>query len=197
MIELFDRSLANPPPLMLSGQKVWLRPPQMEDWESWAALRGSSRAFLEPWEPSWPVDCLTRGAFQRRLKRHYEEWRHDIGYSLLILRCGDNTLVGGLSLTNVRRGVTQTGTLGYWCGQPHTRQGYTGEAVQLLLEHAFGALALHRIEAGCLPVNIPSKKLLVRAGFREEGYARGYLRINGKWEDHVLFGLTREEWGSR
>jgi [ribosomal protein S5]-alanine N-acetyltransferase len=193
MIDVFP----NPqpfPPLQLSGRQVWLRPPQAEDWQAWAELRAASRDFLVPWEPSWPADCLTKGAWQRRLKRQFEEWRHDLGYSLLFFRSSDNTLLGGLSLTNVRRGVAQTGTLGYWIGQPFARHGYTTDAVRALCQHAFGPLALHRIEAGCLPGNFASRKLLEKVGFKEEGYARSYLRINGKWEDHVLFGLLREEY---
>jgi len=194
MINLFENSFNQPPPLQLSGQRTWLRPPQMDDWQSWAQLRGESREFLQKWEPTWPVDCLTKASWQRRLKRQYEEWRHDMAYNLLAFRVGDNALVGGLSLTNVRRGVTQTATLGYWCGQPFARQGHMSEAVKLLLNHCFGPLALHRVEAGCLPHNIASRSLLQKVNMREEGYARGYLRINGKWEDHVLFGMTREEW---
>lgn len=194
MIDLFERSFNQPPPLQLSGIKTWLRPAHHDDWAAWAELRGQSRDFLEKWEPLWPVDALTKGAFQRRLKRQYDEWRHDLAYHLLAFRVGDNALVGGLSLTNVRRGVTQTGTLGYWCGQPFAHQGHISEAARLLLDHAFGALALHRIEAGCLPENVPSRGLLKKVGLREEGLARGYLRINGNWADHVLFGITREEW---
>lgn len=194
MINLFENSFNPPPPLQISGKKTWLRAPHHDDWQQWAELRGTSREFLQKWEPTWPVDCLTKGAWQRRLKRQYDEWRHDIAYNLLAFRVGDNALVGGLSLTNVRRGVTQTATLGYWCGQPFARQGHMSEAVKLLLDHSFGALALHRVDAGCLPANVPSRGLLQKVGMREEGYARGYLRINGNWEDHVLFGITREEW---
>lgn len=197
MISLFDNGYNQPPPLQLSGEKTWLRPPHMDDWQQWAELRAQSRDFLQKWEPTWPADCLTKGSWQRRLKRQYEEWRHDMAYNLLAFRAGDNVLVGGLSLTNVRRGVTQTATLGYWCGQPFAHQGHTSEAVRLLLDHAFGALALHRIEAGCLPDNLPSRGLLQKVGLREEGYARGYLRINGEWADHVLFGVTKEEWVKR
>lgn len=185
MIDIFSSS-PNLPEVQLSGKNVWLRPPQAEDWQAWADLRAQSREFLVPWEPSWPADCLTRSAWQRRLKRQFEEWRHDLGYSLLFFRSSDNTLMGGLSLTNVRRGVAQTGTLGYWIGQPFSRQGYSSDAVRTLCAYAFGPLALHRIEAGCLPANMASRKLLEKTGFKQEGYARSYLRINGKWEDHIL-----------
>lgn len=196
MIDLFDRASNQPPPLLLSGERTFIRPAQMDDWKDWASLRGQSRVFLQPWEPTWPDDALTRAAWQRRLRRHYDEWRNDLAYNLLAFRQEDGALVGGLSLTNVRRGVIQTGTLGYWCGQPFARQGHISAAVRLLLDHAFGALALHRVEAGCLPSNIPSRDLLRKVGLREEGLAKGYLRINGNWEDHLLFALTRNEWAT-
>jgi ribosomal-protein-alanine N-acetyltransferase len=193
MMELFSPGYAGPA-LRLTGAKVLVRPAEMEDFMVWSGLRAQSRAFLEPWEPTWPADALTRSAWQRRIKRQYEDWRHDAAYNLLVFRLGDNAVVGGLSLTNVRRGVSQTAALGYWVGQPHVRKGYISEAVSLLLTQAFGEWALHRIEAGCLPTNIASRGLLQKLGFREEGYARSYLRINGKWEDHLLFAMLREEW---
>ncbi len=82
------------------------------------------------------------------------------------------------------------GSVGYWCGQPFVRQGQTLAAVRALTVFAFRTLALHRLEAACLPSNEPSRKLLNRAGFREEGLAQAYLKINGVWRDHVLFGLV-------
>ena len=182
------------PHLQLSGRRVWLRPPEMDDWAQWAALREASRDFLVPWEPSWPIDSLTRSAWQRRLRRQYEEWHHDLGYSLLIFSAADHALLGGISLSNVRRGVSRTAAMGYWIGQPHARKGYTSEAAALLLTYAFETLSLHRIEAGCVPGNMASRSLLKKLQFREEGYARDYLRINGKWEDHVLFGMLSDEW---
>ncbi len=193
MMDIFS-NLPEIPQIQLSGSAVWLRPPEMDDWPVWADLRDRSRNFLIPWEPAWPVDSLTRSAWQRRLRRQYEEWRHDLGYSMLIFRASDHALVGGLNLSNVRRGVSQMASLGYWIGEPYARKGYMTEAVSLMLTHAFDTLSLHRIEAGCLPTNLPSRTLLKKLQFREEGYARNYLRINGNWEDHVLFGMLREEW---
>src|SRR5205085_694757 len=95
---------------------------------------------------------------------------------------------GGITLSNIRRGVAQMGSLGYWCGQPFTRQGYTLAAVRAVGDFAFRTLSLHRLEAACLPENGPSRRLLAKAGFVEEGYAAAYLKINGAWKDHVLFG---------
>ena len=121
------------------------------------------------------------------------EWREDLGYSWLLFRRGDGALLGGITLSNVRRGVAQSGSLGYWIGEPHARRGYMTEALQLLLPHAFDHIGLHRIEAACLPHNTASRGLLTKLGFVEEGYARQYLRINGSWQDHVLYGLLKGE----
>jgi ribosomal-protein-alanine N-acetyltransferase len=183
-----------PPPLKLLGERVWLRPPERGDWQEWSDLRGRSRAFLAPWEPSWPNDALGRAAFRRRIARYAMDWRTDQGYSLFICRRGDDALVGGIGLSNVRRGVAETGSLGYWIGEPHARHGYMTEALRLALDFSFLRLRLHRVEAACLPTNTPSKRLLLKIGFREEGYAREYLNIDGKWQDHVLFAMLRDEW---
>jgi RimJ/RimL family protein N-acetyltransferase len=86
----------------IAGAGVTLRVPQGDDYAEWAALRETSRAFLVPWEPSWPADDLTRGAFRRRLKRYAEDLRNDLAYAFLIFRSEDNALVGGLTLANIR-----------------------------------------------------------------------------------------------
>ena len=193
MIDIFGQGLRNAPSLNLSDGKVWLRPPLLEDWKEWAELRTQSRDFLQPWEPAWPPDSLTKPSWQRRVKRQYDEWQHDTGYALLIFSLPNQELVGGISLTQVRRGIAQTATLGYWIGEPHTRKGYMNSAISLLTRHAFESLSLHHIEAGCVPTNEPSINLLRKTGFTEEGRARQYLRINGKWEDHILFAMLRED----
>ena len=87
------------------------------------------------------------------------------------------------------KGVAESGALGYWIGQPHARRGYTLAGVKAVCRFAFQQLGLHRVEAACLPQNAPSAALLLKAGFEEEGYAKAYLKIDGDWRDHRLFGL--------
>jgi [ribosomal protein S5]-alanine N-acetyltransferase len=174
----------------LEGKRVYLRPPRHGDYRSWANLRESSREFLTPWEPRWPADSTGRAAFRRRLHAMAVEWRHDEGYGLFVFRIDDDTLLGGVNLTHVRRGVAQTASLGYWIGEPFARQGYMTDALQALLPYAFQQIGLHRIEAACLLDNEASRRLLLKLGFREEGAARQYLRINDRWQDHRLFGLV-------
>jgi ribosomal-protein-alanine N-acetyltransferase len=176
----------------IEGDGVMLRMPQMDDFEEWAALRETSRDFLTPWEPTWPVDDLTRSAFRRRIKRYAEDLRSDQGYAFLIARNSDGALVGGLTLANIRRGVAQAGSLGYWTGLPFVRQGYMTAAVRAVIPFAFASLRLHRLEAACIPSNSGSIKLLEKTGFVREGYAREYLCINGIWQDHLLYAHVND-----
>jgi ribosomal-protein-alanine N-acetyltransferase len=178
--------------LRLQGGGVRLRPHRSSDFEEWAALRSRSRSFLQPWEPTWPVDDLTRAAFRRRIKRYAEDLRSDQGYAFLIVRYSDGALVGGLTLANIRRGVAQACSLGYWMGLPFVRHGYMTAAVHAVIPFAFATLRLHRIEAACIPTNAGSIRLLEKNGFVREGYAREYLCINGVWQDHLLFARLKD-----
>ena len=175
----------------VEGDGVMLRTPQITDFDEWAALRETSRDFLTPWEPTWPDDDLTRGAFRRRIKRYTEDLRADQGYAFLILRHSDCALVGGLTLANIRRGVAQAGSLGYWMGVPFVRHGYMTAAVRAVIPFAFATLRLHRLEAACIPTNAGSIKLLEKTDFAREGYAREYLCINGTWQDHLLYARLK------
>jgi ribosomal-protein-alanine N-acetyltransferase len=175
------------------SEGVYLRPGEMRDYEAWAHLRDVSRDFLVRWEPTWPVDDLTRAAFRRRLRRHSEEIDRDEAYPFLLFREKDDALLGGLTLGQVRRGVAQAATLGYWMGEPFAGKGYMAQAVRAAVGFAFATLRLHRIEAACLPHNAASVQLLEGVGFTREGYARAYLRINGSWQDHVLFALVETD----
>ena len=175
--------------LMLGGEGVKLRPPRITDHPAWSELRMRSREFLQPWEPTWPSDDLTRSAFRRRLAAYSRDIDLDQAYPLFIFRAKDEALVGGITLSNVRRGVAQMASVGYWIGQPHARKGHMLAAVKAIAPFAFQRLGLHRLEAACIPENNPSRELLLKTGFRLEGEARAYLKINGVWRDHLLFGM--------
>jgi ribosomal-protein-alanine N-acetyltransferase len=184
-------NFADPLP-SVAGEGVLLRIPQAPDYADWTALREGSRDFLTPWEPTWPADDLSRSAFRRRIRRYSEDLRTDQGYAFLIIRSSDNTLVGGLTLANIRRGVAQAGSIGYWMGRPFVRQGYMTAAVRAIIPFAFASLRLHRLEAACIPTNAGSIGLLEKTGFVREGYAREYLCINGMWQDHLLYGRLKD-----
>ena len=135
---------------------------------------------------------MTRTAFRRRLRRNLQEITNDEAYPFLIFR-DDDTLVGGLTLGQVKRGVAQSATLGYWMGVPYAGKGFMSRAVRAMTGYAFTSLHLHRIEAACLPHNEASIRLLERVGFKREGFARAYLRINGLWQDHLLYALLETD----
>lgn len=182
---------------VLQGRGVWLRPPQLSDYLQWAELRALSRAHLTPWEPAWPRDDLTKSAYRRRLKHYHREAREDLGYAFLLFQSETDKLIGGVTLSNVRRGVTQSAMLGYWVGLPFARRGLMSAAVRALLPHAFETLRLHRIEAAVQPTNAASVGVLRRIGFTEEGRLRRYLKINGVWQDHLMFAMLAEDWMTR
>jgi [ribosomal protein S5]-alanine N-acetyltransferase len=179
--------------LRLEAQGMYLRAPTKGDYKAWADLREISRDWLVPWEPQWRVDELSRACYYWRL----QGWQHDAKLGLaapfFIFRSSDNALVGGINISNIRRGVAQDCTIGYWVGKPFARQGYTRGAVRAVVTHAFQTMGLHRVQAACIPSNFRSRGLLESLGFREEGYVRGYLRINDMWQDHVLYGKLADE----
>ena len=179
--------------LSVRGQGVWLRAPAMADYAQWAELRALSRDHLRPWEPQWARDELTRSAFRRRLRHYAREARDDHGYAFLIFRSADHLLVGGLTVSNVRRGVSQSASLGYWLGLPFVGRGHMTSAVRAATRFCFEDLGLHRVEAACLPVNTPSIRVLQRSGFTQEGLARRYLKINCVWQDHLLFACLIDD----
>ena len=173
--------------LRLEGNGIRLRPARMSDYAAWAALRGQSKAYLQPWEPAWPDDDLTRGSFKRRLSAYAYDLDRHLSYPLLIFRESDFALVGGITLGQVRRGVIQSATVGYWIGQPFAGNGYATAAVEAVVSFAFDRLGLHRVEAACVPENRASQRVLTKQKFEFEGCASSYLRINGVWRDHMLF----------
>jgi [ribosomal protein S5]-alanine N-acetyltransferase len=177
----------------IAGVGVVLRAPQMSDFAEWTALREASRAFLTPWEPTWPADDLSRASFRRRIKRYSEDQRSDLAYAFFVFRKHDDVLVGGLTLANIRRGCAQAGSLGYWMGVTHARQGYMTAAVNAMIPFSFATLKLHRIEAACIPANAASVRLLEKTGFKREGFARQYLCIDGIWQDHLLYARLKDD----
>lgn len=178
---------------LIRTPNLYLRAPQASDHAAWAVLRMESRDFLTPWEPTWNEDDLTRTSFRLRAKRAAREISTDEAYSLFIFETGTETLLGGLTLGLIRRGVAQACTLGYWMGRRHSGRGHMTEAVRGAVRFAFSDLALHRVEAACLPSNEPSRRLLERVGFQHEGLARAYLKINGNWADHLLYAALSSD----
>ncbi|MCL5778792.1 GNAT family N-acetyltransferase [Limibaculum sp. FT325] len=189
---MFLRRARNRPPEIGTG-RLLLRPPRMGDYEGWARLRRESRAFLQPWEPAWARDHLTSRSFRNRVIWAERAIRLGEALPLMLFRIEDGAILGGLTLSNIRREPAQAGTLGYWIGAPYARAGYMTEALAALREHAFGEMDLSRLEAACLPDNLPSRKLLERCQFKYEGVAQAYLQIDGRWRNHVLYAALRPD----
>jgi len=176
----------------LSDGVVRLRPPRRSDHEAWAALRDSSRAFLEPWEPTWAPDELSASAWRQRLRRYRQDRAQGSSLPLFIFEAGSGALVGGITLANIRYGVAQSASIGYWMGEPYAGRGLMSAALKLVISHSFDTLRLHRLEAACIPGNNRSVRVLEKAGFAREGLLKSYLKINGAWQDHYLYALVSD-----
>ena len=179
--------------LRLETERLTLRPPQHTDFRDWVALREASRDFLAPWEPSWAPDHLSRKSFTNRVYWAQRSVANGTAVPLFLIRRADAVLLGAITLDHIRRGPAQAGTTGYWIGAAHARQGYMREAIEALVHYAFTALDLSRIEAGCLPENVASRRLLESCGYKYEGVAQSYLQINGRWRNHVLYANLRHD----
>ncbi len=177
----------------IETERLILRPPRMADFEGWADLRAESRPFLVPWEPSWTRDHLSLRAFRNRVNWAERAIRQGEALPLFLAARADGRILGGITLSNIRRQPAQAGTLGYWTGAPHAQKGYMTEALAALRDHAYTALDLSRLEAACLPDNTASRRLLERCQFKYEGVAQAYLQINGRWRNHVLYAALRPD----
>lgn len=177
----------------LRGERVHMRLPLNSDYPAWAALRQSSRLFLEPWEPRWAPDELERQVWRLRMQRYRDDFARGIAVSFFIFANQSRNLVGGITIGNIRHGVSQSGQIGYWIGERYAGRGLMPEAVGLVVRYAFDTLGLHRIEAACIPDNTRSIRVLEKARFRREGLLRSYLKINGMWQDHYLYSLLASD----
>jgi ribosomal-protein-alanine N-acetyltransferase len=177
--------------IRVETERMTLRLPEHGDWRQWSDVRETSAEFLIKWEPVWSNDHLTRRAFTNRVYWAQRSEAQGTALPMLLIRREDQQLLGALTLDNIRRGPAQTGTFGYWIGQPFARQGYMREAILALTHHAFTRMDLSRLEAACLPENVASRGVLEKCGFKYEGVAQSYLQINGRWRNHVLYANLR------
>ncbi|MBJ7577561.1 GNAT family N-acetyltransferase [Devosia sp. MC532] len=182
--------------VVLKAGDITLRLPAMRDYDQWATLRRQSYDFLRPYEPRWSEKDLARRIYAHRVKRARIEAEEGTDYTFFVfLHDGQkDVLVGGVTLSNIRRRAAQFANLGYWMGQRYAGQGIMSRAVSLLIPFAFETLDLHRLHAAFIPNNRASRRVLEKNGFKEEGFADHYLQIDGRWADHILMGLSRERW---
>ena len=173
--------------------RLILRLPEMGDHADWAMLRRNGETFLRDWEPDWSVDHFSRKAFRNRVYWAYRSSEEKRALALFLSRRDDGRLMGAITLDNIRRGPSQSASVGYWIGPEFSRQGFMSEALAAVVDHAFGALDLSRVEAACLAENAASRALLERSGFIREGVAKSYLQICGRWRDHLIYSNLRAD----
>lgn len=190
---LFRKILTGNTETQLNGERIYCRPPRLSDWPQWVEVRQRNEKLLRPFEPRWSKNCLTEDFFKRRLDRQTKDWIGGRNFSFLIFDKTTHALIGGININHVCRGAAQFASLGYWLDDHVTGQGYMQDALNLILHFCFNDLNLHRVNASCVPHNDRSKKTLLCAGFTEEGFTKAYLQIDGQWQDHILFGLCRED----
>lgn len=177
----------------IDTERMILRPPQHTDYRPWTELRRASAEFLQPWEPSWSTDHLTRKGFVNRVYWANRSIQQGTAVPLFLVRRGDNCILGAITLDNIRRGPAQAGTIGYWIGAEYARHGYMREALTAMVHYAFEVQGLSRLESACLPENKASRGLLESCGYKYEGVAQSYLQINGRWRNHVLYANLRRD----
>ncbi|MEA2126430.1 MAG: [ribosomal protein S5]-alanine N-acetyltransferase [Solirubrobacteraceae bacterium] len=172
-------------PLSDGTRGVHLREVDYRDREEFLALVRKSRALHHPW--AYPPE---RGdQFDELVARA----RRDDVVTLLACRDADAAITGVFTISQIVRGAFQSAYLGYYGHAEHAGQGYMRAGLELVLDHAFGPLALHRVEANIQPGNAPSIALARGAGFRLEGFSPRYLLIGGRWRDHERYAITAED----
>jgi ribosomal-protein-alanine N-acetyltransferase len=181
----------------LTGSRVALRSLRQSDAPAMLALFRRNADFLRPWDPARPVGFYTLAFQQEAIRAGLTDASADRAYTYGIVVRATGELAGRLRLSNIVRGAFQNAYLGYWLDEGQTGRGLMTEAVGLALADAFGPLRLHRVQAATLTHNHGSMRVLLKNGFRREGLAERYLLIDGRWQDHVLFAMTSEEWTTR
>lgn len=176
-----------------AGGSIRLMHPRWTDFEDWTALRLDNQTYLRPWEPDWQPEHLSRTAYRKRLATFKKLVANARAYPFHIIRDQPETLIGACNITHIERGAAQSAKLGYWVGQAYARNGFARAAVSASTDFCFDKLNLHRVEAAVQADNIASIKVLEAVGFQPEGTARGMLKINGRWADHVIYAKLRSD----
>jgi len=185
-------------PAKLYADGVGLRPPRMRDAAAWSGLRLRNQAWLAPWDGR-PPGATPQGWEERNSPTAYgvalRVWRKEarVGRMLPFAVTYDGRLVGELNVQNVVLGAFRSAAVGYWVSEDVAGRGVMPTALALVVDHCFGAVGLHRLEASIRPENTRSRRVVEKVGFRQEGLHERYLYIDGSWRDHVMFALTAEE----
>lgn len=174
---------------MIEGHSIYLRPLTVSDAHDSLRLQKDNRGFFEQFSMIREHSFYTLESQVEKIQRHEENRKNDEEYYFGLFQKENNKLIGTISLFQVLRGSLQSAFIGYFLDQHHNGKGYATEAVKVLVGYAFEELHLHRIEAGVMPRNLPSQRVLEKAGFHREGIARKNVNINGIWEDHQVLAI--------
>ncbi len=170
-----------------AGGMITLRHPRWADFEDWANLRRENADYLIPWEPEWTDAHLSRNSYRLRLNRFKKMTTADKAYPFHVFKGQSDRIIGACNITHIERGISQSAKLGYWIGEAYAGKGYARSSVRAACQFCFEILGLHRVEAAVQADNAASIKVLEAVGFTREGTARGLLKINGQWRDHVIY----------
>ncbi|MBS8265682.1 N-acetyltransferase [Mesobacillus boroniphilus] len=174
---------------MEKNKQVFIRPLNEQDIEASLDMQRRNREFFEKYSMTRSDDFYTKQAQAKRIRQQKEDRSNDAGYSFGIFKKKGDELIGAISLFQILRDDLQSAFIGYFLDKDHNGKGYATEAVELIVDFAFCELKLHRIEAGVMPHNLASIRVLEKAGFHKEGIARKNVKINGKWEDHQVLAI--------
>jgi ribosomal-protein-alanine N-acetyltransferase len=183
-------------PIRVAGGTVRLRPVRMRDAAQWSKTRLADRAHLEPWEPTTDVDWVRRQTISSwpsvcsGLRAEARKGRM-LPFAIEL----DHEFCGQLTVGNVTHGALRSAWIGYWVASAAAGRGVATAALALGVDHCFGPVRLHRVEATVRPENVASRRVLAKVGFREEGLLERYLDVDGGWRDHLLLAITVEEVG--
>lgn len=184
----------------LLTRRLLLRPLVASDFDQWSGVRRRNREWLERWEPRRPQGTLDPAAdgasFASRCSARERERQLGSGYSFGVFR-HDGVFVGEININNVMRSAFMSGHVGYWVGEEHAGEGFVPEGLVAVMRFAFEDARLHRLQINIIPRNSPSRRVMEKLGLREEGIAERYLQIAGRWEDHLRYAITSEEWAGR
>lgn len=183
--------------MKLSSKQIYLRRLQAGDVKSLLALRLRNRQFLQPFEPLNSDSHYTIEAQEMILERVHLDWENQSGYGFGVFLNANHCLIGRVNLSNVVLGTWESCTIGYYLDEEFNGRGLTTEAVCLAVKFAFEIASLHRVQGAVMPRNIGSNRVLEKVGFRYEGFSEYYLKINGNWEHHNIYSITREYWDTK
>jgi ribosomal-protein-alanine N-acetyltransferase len=186
-------------PAVLRDGDVVLRPYKRGDAARWAEVRRANEQWLRPWEATPPaswadVNSVSSFHLIRRAMRQAARVGESMPFAICLRRPGDSEqLVGHINLGNIVRRAFSSAYCGYWIDSRVAGRGIMPTALALVVDHAFGPGRLHRVEVNIRPENKPSRRVVEKLGFREEGYHPHYMFIDGAWRDHIGYALTWED----